>query len=362
MIQTLRDAQLAAGAIAAEPTSPITSFGNDQEAIAAGQSGVAVCDRSHWGKIQVSNADRLRFLHNQTTNAFELLKPGQGCDTVFVTSTARTLDLATAYVMEDAVLLLVSPNRAQSLIDWMDRYIFFADKVTLKNVTEAIAAFSLIGPTSHALIEKLGAASLIGQPYGTHSSALINGINTQISTQIDTQINTQIAVGSGLASPGYTVWVDAANAATLWQTLTSAGATPMGEQVWERLRVEQGRPVPDHELTEDFNPLEAGLWQTISLTKGCYIGQETIARLHTYRGVKQRLMGIKLSTAAEPGSVVMMDAEKVGQITSCTATEDGYFALAYVRTKALELGMNRVKIDAAEGELVNVPFVSHEYI
>jgi len=77
----------------------------------------------HWGRIRVSDEDRIRFLHNQSTNDFQQLQPGQGCDSVMVTSTARTIDL-TAYVMEDAVLLLVSPNRRQYLMDWLDRYIF----------------------------------------------------------------------------------------------------------------------------------------------------------------------------------------------------------------------------------------------
>lgn len=60
-----------------------------------------------------------------------------------------------------------------------------------------------------------------------------------------------------------------------------AEAVPLGDRVWEQLRIQQGRPAPDQELTEDYNPLEAGLWQTISFEKGCYIGQETIARLNT---------------------------------------------------------------------------------
>jgi tRNA-modifying protein YgfZ len=245
---------------------------------------------------------------------------------------------------------LVSPNQAQSLIEWMDRYIFFSDRVTLKNQTDAIAVFSLIGPNSNAVIEKLGAAILVGQPYATHLAVAIEGIETRVG------------VGSGLASPGYTLLVDYTNAAALWQILVTAGAVPMGEQAWEQLRVEQGRPMPNHELTEDFNPLEAGLWNTISLTKGCYIGQETIARLHTYRGVKQQLVGIKLNTMTEPGTVVLAGEEKVGQLTSCTAINDGYFALAYIRTKALEVGLSHVKIGEAEGEVVSVPFVNHEYI
>lgn len=347
MLHTLQANTGATFTAIAELEVPLT-FGNDAEAIAATQTGAALYDRSHWGRIDVSGGDRIRFLHNQTTNHFQILQPGQGCDTVFVTSTGRTIDLATAYVLEDSVLLLVSPNRRQYLMDWMDRFIFFADKVTLKDVTESTATFSLIGTESDALMAKLGGASLTDQPHASHQIMTLQGIETRV------------AVGSGLTNPGYTLIVDATHAADLWQALVDAGVVPMGEQVWEQLRIQQGRPTPDRELTEDFNPLEAGLWHTISLSKGCYIGQETIARLHTYKGVKQQLWGIRLSAPVPPETPILHGEEKIGKLTSCTETPDGILGLAYIRTKAVEPGLN-VQVGSAEGDLIALPFISHDY-
>ncbi|MEW5861781.1 MAG: folate-binding protein [Cyanobacteriota bacterium] len=333
------------------PTSAIDGNFDDKSAAAiqAAREGVAVCDRSHWGRIQVSEGDRIRFLHNQSTNDFQRLKPGQGCDTVFVTSTARTIDLATAYVMEDAVLLLVSPNRREKLLKWLDQYIFFADKVQLTDVTDNTATFSLIGPGSDALLEQLGAGVMIGQPDGSHQRLTVG----------DTEV--QVAVGSGLATLGYTLILSAADKERLWNTLAQAGAVPMSDRVWEHLRIEQGRPAPDLELTEDYNPLEAGLWQTISFEKGCYIGQETIARLNTYKGVKQHLWGVRLNAPAQPGSVISVGEEKVGKLTSYTETDQGSFGLGYVRTKAGGEGL-KVQVGESEGELVAVPFVTHDYV
>ena len=349
MIEQLQEVQAAAGAIfeeAAQVKIPV-SFGNDSAAIEAVREGVAICDRTHWGRILVSDSDRLRFLHNQSTNDFEQLKPGQGCDTVFVTSTARTIDLATAYVTEDAVLLLVSPQRRQYLIDWLDRYIFFADKVKLQDVTSETAAFSLIGSNSDALLEQLGVSSIIGQPYATH----------QLVQLADVEV--RVAVGSGLATPGYTLIVPAEKAANVWSFLVAAGSVPMGDRVWEVLRIQQGRPVPERELTEDYNPLEAGLWQTLSFNKGCYIGQETIARLNTYKGVKQYLWGIRLDAPAEPGSVITVGEEKVGKLTSYTDTENGAFGLGYIRTKAGGAGL-QVQVGETTGEVVDLPFLTRE--
>jgi folate-binding protein YgfZ len=325
------------------PTSTID--GKDAAAIQAVSEGVAVCDRSFWGRIRVSDDDRIRFLHNQSTNDFQSLKPGQGCDTVMVTSTARTIDLVSAYVLEDAVLLLVSPNRRETLMQWLDRYIFFADKVQLTDVTDNTATFSLIGAGSDAIVEKLGAGAIIGQPYGKN-------------ILIDDGII--VAVGSGLASPGYTLILPAADKQQVWEKILELGAVELSDRGWETLRILQGRPTPDAELTDDYNPLEVGLWQTISFNKGCYIGQETIARLNTYKGVKQHLWGIRLSAPAEIGSAIALGDEKIGKLTSYTATTDGHFGLGYIRTKAGGVGL-KVQVGEVEGEIVEIPFVSHEY-
>lgn len=339
MIQQLQDIQAAFGATF-DSSIPV-SFGNDSQALEAVQNGVAFCDRSHWGLIKVTGGDRIRFLHNQSTNNFERLKPGEGCDTVFVTSTARTIDLATAYLTDDAVLLITSPNRYKYLLEWLDRYIFFADKVELIDISDQTAIFSLIGTQSDNLLAKLGLDAIIGQPIGNHQ--VLNDI--------------RIAVGSGLATPGYTLIVPAEKAANVWKMIVEAGALPMGEFLWEQLRIQQGRPVPDKELTDDYNPLEAGLLQTISFDKGCYIGQETIARLNTYKGVKQSLWGINLNAPAEIGSVIMVGEEKVGKLTSIVESDRGYFGLGYIRTKAGGAGLI-VQVGETTGEVVEVPFLS----
>lgn len=350
-IQQLRSQQQAAGATLDQQSdlSIPLHFGDEAAVRAALSDGVALYDRSHWGRIQVGGADRLRFLHNQTTNSFNTLQPGQGCDTVFVTPTARTIDLVTAYVQETAVLLLTSPGWSAQLMSWMDRFIFFADQVELKDLTDSTAAFSLLGPGSDRLIETLGAGELIGLPLDSHRSIEFAGMSIQV------------AVGGGLAIPGYTLLLDNEHAPTLWAALIDQAALPMGETLWQELRIAQGRPSPGQELTDDYNPLEAGLWHTISLSKGCYIGQETIARLHTYRGVKQQLWGIQMTQVAPPDSPVRVGEEKIGRLTSCVATPTGYLGLAYIRTKNVEPGL-AVQIGESQGELVALPFISHDYL
>ncbi|MBE9136222.1 folate-binding protein YgfZ [Nodosilinea sp. LEGE 07088] len=348
-MQTLRDLQQRQGAILdADLELPIT-FGNDTEALDAVNNTSALVDRSHWGTIQITGRDRLRFIHNQTTNTFTQRQSGEGCDTVFVTSTARTIDLATVYVEEESLLILTSPGQDQHLIDWMDRYIFPADQVSLLNLTEEIAGFSLIGPDSLPTLNRLGIHLSPALPYGHHQSISIGDISLKL------------AVGSGLALPGYTLFVAATDSPSLWEQLVNVGAVPTGEALWQQLRIQQGRPAPKTELNEDYNPLEAGLWQAISFDKGCYIGQETIARLNTYQGVKQQLWGVELNDQVEAGTPMMLDGNIVGRLTSVVATRQGYRGLSYLRTKVGKAGLE-VDLGTARGSIVDLPFLSRGYL
>lgn len=346
-MEELRQIQQKTG-LELDVTGKPLSFDNDEEALTAAREGVALCDRSHWGLLQISGEDRLRYLHNQSTNDFNRLQPGQGCDTVFVTSTGRTLDLATAYVAEDVVLVLVSPNRRQQLLEWLDRFIFPFDKVELADLQSTYAVFSLIGSKSDFLLQQLAIEAPFGQPQHAHHLVTIDDVRLRI------------AVGNGLEIPGYTLIVSATDAPTVWSKLIATGAVSINDRIWEQLRIQQGRPFPEQELTEDYNPLEAGLWHAISFDKGCYIGQETIARLNTYKGVKQRLWGVELSEPVETGTQVTSADSRVGILTSCTNTSRGVFGLAYIRTKAGGAGLE-VRVGKASGKLVAVPFLRHEY-
>jgi folate-binding protein YgfZ len=348
MAQTLQNLQQAQGATLSPEGIPLT-FGNDPIALGAAATGWVVCDRSHWGLIELSGADRLRFLHNQTTNAFNGRQPGEGCDTVFVTSTARTLDLTTVYVTDEALLILTSPGQDQRLLDWMDRYIFPADQVSLRNLTDTTVCFSLVGPASEQILQTAGIAPPSHTAYGHHRVIDLEGLAVRV------------AVGSGLGLPGYTLVLPRQGSDRLWQRLTEAGAIAAGEQVWQQLRVQAGRPIPGAELTEDYNPLEAGLWETISFDKGCYIGQETIARLNTYQGVKQQLWGIQLEGEATPGTAIAVDDAKVGVLTSVVDTPQGPLGLGYIRTKAGGAGL-RVTVGNVLGTVVDLPFASRGYL
>jgi folate-binding protein YgfZ len=321
-----------------------TTLENDLEMFTEISEKLAFYPHVNSSLLQLKGEDRIRFLHNQTTNNIQLLKPGQNCDTVFVNSTGRTLDLVTTYILEEAIWIKVSANRRQFLFNWMDRFLFPMDKVDLTDISEQYISVSLVGKQSDNFLQKLG----FTLPETNHHSLVKFK-----------DFSFYIAHGNDLGLPGYTLILPIDQLTIFQELLQGQGGIKISDRVWEHLRITQGRPMPKQELTEDYNPLEAGLWKAISFEKGCYIGQETIARLNTYKGVKQRLWGIKLTESVEAETLIMLEGEKVGILTSFSDL-DSPFGLGYVRTKAGGEGL-KVQVGTASGELVAVPFLSHEY-
>ncbi|KAJ8755025.1 hypothetical protein K2173_015537 [Erythroxylum novogranatense] len=308
----------------------IQTYNNDDEAINAFGTGVVVSNLSHFGRIRVTGDDRIQFLHNQSTANFECLLEGEGCDTIFVTPTARTIDIAYTWIMKNSMMLLVSPETCGNIIQMLNKYIFFADKVKIQDITKKTSFFVITGPESKH----------------------VNGMPMTVG------------VGSVISEEGCSLLMSPAAAQPVWDMLLSRGAVPMGSNVWEKLRIIQGRPAPGKELTKEFNVLEAGLWNSISLNKGCYKGQETISRLITYDGVKQTLWGIRLSARAEPGSPITIDGKKVGVLTSYTSGQKGsdHFGLGYIKKNFSSDGISVTVGENTNGTLVKPPYLARQSV
>jgi len=313
-------------------------------------TGALLYDRSAWGRLCLTGEDRLRFLHNQTTNNLQSRKAGECCETTFVTSTARTIDLATAILTDTELIAIVSPERRAALLPLLDRYIFPMDRVAVADITDETLCFSAIGVGCMALCERLGVAFPAA---GTHQTVEL--------TISDAPRMLRLIGTSGLSFPGLTIVGSIADREALWSRLVELDATPINATAWETLRLLDGRPRPDRELTDDYNPLEAGLWHTVAFDKGCYIGQETIARLNTYQGVKQQLWGLRSEAAIEPGTALTLDGVKVGAVTSAIATENGAIGLGYLRTKAGGAGLTLLAGEATVRS-VEIPHASRGYL
>ncbi|CAA6664900.1 unnamed protein product [Spirodela intermedia] len=334
------------------PDTAIGSFADDNTALNAAYDGVAVIDLTHFGRIRVSGEDRVQFLHNQSTANFQSLSEGQGCDTVLVTPTARTIDIPHAWVMKNAIMLLVSPQPAKlSLICSPGPFVhILSDKVEINDITGKTCFFALMGPKSFQVMEALKLHDIIGKPYGTHHHYRVNDMPVTVG------------VGSLLSKEGFSLLMSPESAEPIWRTLLRHGAVPMGNSAWERLRILKGRPAPGKELTNDYNILEAGLWMTISLDKGCYKGQETVSRLITYDGVKQSLRGSAWRGQLSPAAPLLWTAKRsVGVLTSYAMGRDAgeHVGLGYIKRKAAASAGLQVTVGDVQGTVVDAPFLCY---
>jgi len=265
---------------------------------------------------------------------------------VFVTAQGRTIDIASIYAQGSGTLAIVSPGMVTTIKERLEKYIFPNDQVIVTDITPKTSIFSLIGPESDAVMLELAVGDdIVGAPYGTHT---VLGFGGKPVIAI---------VGGGLPGPGYTLIVEESVSADLWRVLAARGAILMGSTAWDIARVVAGRPVPGAELTEEYNPLEAGLYGAVSLNKGCYIGQESLAKVHSQGALRRELWGIDLTAPAQVGDEVYASGwdiqgssgkeKPLGKITSYVDTvEQDHRALAYLRCRDASAG--RVSLEGKE--------------
>jgi len=147
------------------------------------------------------------------------------------------------------------------------------------------------------------------------------------SSSSSSSSNLVVAEGTGVALPGYTLLVLHELTTNLTAAALAANVRVGGSEEWQALRVLQGRPYPDKELTLDVTPLEAGLWHTIDFEKGCYLGQETLAKQANNKGERQKLYAVRGKGLKERERIVDAEGNRAGVITSCI----NEMGLAFIR-------------------------------
>ena len=253
-------------------------------------------------RIPLRGEGSLRVLHGQTTQAIEGAAPGSLIETCCVTPTARLVALAAVAVLSDGADLLVTAGSPAQVHQSLDRVLFPADRVALGE-PQALLWHGLVQPG--------------GEPGG-----------------------------AGWSLPGQH-WLLAEGEA-LPEPLMAAAALSPEQQ--EQLRIHQGIPAPGAELREEFNPFELGLRQRVSLEKGCYLGQETMAKLVGQAGVKQQLRCWSCGSPLSTGTKLTLDGERAGVITSALEHEGTWIGLALVRRQWLASEM----LEGPNGEQLRI--------
>lgn len=307
------------------------------------------------GRIAVSGRDRATYLQGLLTNDIVALAPGTGCYAAWLTAQGRmTTDM---HVLEsgDMILLDVPAAARESVLQRLDQFLFSED-VQLGDVTAALTGIDVHGTRAGETIERAlpGAPGLAN--WSQYANARVDvGGSPVVIARIDR-----------LGVPGYTLYADAARVGDLTSELEGAGAARVADSALEIARVEAGHPLFGVDMNAETIPLEAGIEsRAISLTKGCYVGQEVIIRvLHRGHGrVVRRLVGLRLGEAVvSPGARLYSGAREIGSITSSvTSPTFGAIALGYVHRDFVEPG-TRVEVESAGGRdaatVSALPFVS----
>ena len=293
-------------------------------------------DRSGRGKLMLSGSEAAEYLQGQLTNDVEALAPGEGQYAALldrkghVQADMRVLRPGAEEIWIDTEAAALEPARRHLEMYKIGRNVAIAD------LTAERAILSLLGPRS---AELAGTAAL---PENACETTSVGGVEC-------------LAVGTEW---GIDLIVRAAEADGLRRAPAGGGAPEVSDAVAEVLRIEAGRPRFGAELGPETMPAEAGIVErAVSFTKGCYIGQEPVARLH-YRGRPNRtLRGLELSAPAEPGAALRLGEKEVGRVGSaCLSPGRGPIALAIVRREAEPGAELAVGEDGVTARVVDLPF------
>ena len=308
---------------------PKTEVQAEQEIL---RTGCGLLDRSERGKLALTGPEAKAFLHGQVTNDVEGLQSGEGCYAAFLSHKGKMQGDLRVLNTGDELWLDTERATLQPLFTMINRYKLASD-LELHKRTLQQGLLSLIGPDARTIA---GAEDLAEREH-SNAAGEIDGIPLlMVATDV-----------------GVDLVCDAERTEELAEALRARGARDVSDDAAEALRVERGRPRFGLDMDESTIPQEAGLNErAVSFTKGCYVGQETVARLH-YRGKPNRhLRGLRLSGPAEPGAELRLGEKVVGRV----GTVAGERALAIVRREAQPGATLAVADGATTAEVVELPF------
>ena len=282
--------------------------GDAQQEYAAGRSGAASFELRGWTQVEVAGEDRAKFLHNFCTNDIRGLAAGKGCE-AFVTSVqGKILAHVFVYAGASALALIGAPGSAGRIIKHLSRYQINED-VTFADRTAERGLLLVAGPQAAIALFNLGAGAM-SLAVGQHCHCVLGSLNFTICRN------------DLLGLPGFFLFCPAEQTAALRETLDEAGAQKAGDAAFEALRIEAAFPLYGIDVTDANLAQEAGRTaEAISFSKGCYLGQEPIARIDALGHVNQQLRGIRVHENPVPpaGSEILtagVDPRPIGHVTS----------------------------------------------
>jgi aminomethyltransferase len=329
--------------------------------------GAALADEGNAGRVFMRGKDRAALLQRLSTNDIARLRPGQGARTVLTTPIGRIIDVLTVHMLEEALLIVSSPGQGGLVWAHLKKNTFFNDQVSLEAAGRSHSQLALYGPAAAALLEQLSGAALSELPL--HHTATIDLAGVPVL----------VARREPIGGASFTLYQPAEQLDAVRDALVAAGAVPLDAGTFDVLRVERGYGAFGRELSQEYIPLETGLIDAVSFTKGCYVGQEIIARMESRGRLAKMLRGLKLikdegrttndgesdplafgrSSFVAPLKLEV-GGKEAGDLTSVVVSPRfGPIGLAYVRSAhAAPGGSVGIAGTDVRGEIVELPFDS----
>jgi folate-binding protein YgfZ len=322
-------------------------FGDWEAEYEAVANEAAVFDRSHCGKIEVSGPEAARFLHNLCTNDVLGLKPASGCEAYLTTGQAKILGCAAIYYQPMAdgspsYWLDVGPGMGPKVAAHLNRH-WISERIELVDRTAELSQVHIAGPMASSVLER------------TFGKSVTINADLEIRVEHFDALPCSVRRRDFIGFPGYDLGLPADSERLIWTALVHAGAKPAGLHAFHMRRIEVGMPQYGLDVDETNLPQEVGrIEKTVSFTKGCYIGQETVARIRTYGHVNRSLVLLKVTgNASVPSeSLVSRDTQEIGATRSWTyfPSQNKTLAFAYLR-RGHEKPGTIVEIAAPSGRL-----------
>jgi len=338
----------------------VVDYGDHLAEHRALHEAAGVLDLSFRGRICLTGEDRVRFLHGQVTNDIKGLPAGMGCYAALTTAKGKIQADLNIYPLEDELLLDFEPGLTQIISQRLEKYLV-ADDVQVVDIATLYGLLSVQGPRSGSILSSI---DLFRDLSGLHKPfAFMKVADTAFG-------ETYLVNQPRLGTCGYDLFAPAAALEALAQKLVvsarAADGRPCGWQAFEMARIERGIPRFGVDMDETNFPQECGIeGSAVSYTKGCYIGQEVLNRIHTLGHVNKEFRSLRLADdlkrLPEKGDKLFHGGKEAGYITSVSNSPalTGKIALGYVRKEASQIG-TELMLHTADGEsavrIVQVPF------
>ncbi len=318
----------ALGARLASDQIPL-DYGDQASELEAALSAAILLDRSHEGRLLLTGRDRFTLVNRMSTNEMMDLAADGGRATIFTNANARILFRASCFNRPEGLLLISEAGQGEGLANYLRRNIFFGDQVAIEDLSLATAQFALHGPRADAALAVLDEELLALPPMG---SAEVEAVGCSFI----------VARRKAIAESHWAVICPLEQAVAvhrhLLEIVAKYGLQPAGSLTYNSLRIRSGRPA-GLELSSDYIPLEVGLWDEVSFSKGCYTGQEIIARMESRERLAKTIVKIALARFLPAPETVYAEGKPVGKLTSSVLAADGQiYALAVLKVDCARPG------------------------